>query len=100
GDRRRQHVGRDVATGVLTTTRGLQGDLVGRVLHGLAAVDVVERRNLGADREVPDEAGQWLVGVLLQLVVEQDLRLRRRLHTGLREVDVERAINQLLVDLI
>ena len=79
---------------------GLQRDVVGRVDHRVAAVDVVERLDRGGDRDVPVEAGERVVGVLLHVRVGQDLRLGGGLHAGALEVEIRVARRQPVVHVL
>lgn len=63
---------------------GLHGNLVGRVLHGAANVQVTERRNLCAHREHPGEAIERVVGAGAQRRVGHDLLQRHRLDAHAR----------------
>ena len=72
-DVRRQRGRGDLATD-LTTPGGLRGHPVDGVLDGLAALDVVERRHLGGEHRVAQEAGDRVVSVLLEVLAAEDLR--------------------------
>ncbi|CAM5194452.1 hypothetical protein BLIC30S_01837 [Bacillus licheniformis] len=95
-DRRRQHVGGDVATGLRATTGGLEGLRVGRVDDGLAALDVGDHR-LREDR-VADEARLRVVDVALVLL--EHLLARGGADTRRVDVEVVLTLDQTVVHVV
>ena len=72
--------------------------VVGRVQDGLAAVGVVERRDVDAEHRVAQEAGLRVVGLVLLDRVLQQRRAGLGLDAGAAEVEVGGAGQQALVD--
>ena len=74
--------------------------MIGRVLDRLAAMDVVQRRDIRVDRGVPEPGDLSRVGVLLLVRVAQDPPLGGWLHTTTGHIHIEVARDQPVVDVI
>ena len=98
-DQRREQAGRDVATG-RAAVGPLVAGLVGRVQDGLAAVDVVQRRDVRVEHREPGARDRGRVGVGLQLRVTEDLALSLGADAGALDRDVEVTGQQPVVDVV